>query len=1027
MAELKRDRDDWGDGEGGGKAARRDELAPFASLIERGGRSCSHQVAWAPGSTPQFSGPPPPFSGPPAHGFAFELDCFQQTAIDALEAGHSALVAAHTSSGKTAVAEYAFGMALRDKARAIYTTPLKALSHQKYRALVEQFGDVGLLTGDVTINPDAALLVMTTEVLRQMVYAGSADLAHVSHVVFDEVHYLSDAARGVVWEEAIVLAPRSVRFLFLSATVPNGLEFALWVAKIHEHPCHVVTTDFRATPLTHFIYPTGGNALYQVIDEQQAFKEEAFANALRAASESAPGRAGAAGGRPDKQGADLELFLLVKLLALRQWDPALVFCFSRLEAERLAASMPSIDMASDADKAAITAAFVNATECLSAEEQRLPQVSGMLRLLRRGIGIHHSGLLPVIKDLVEQLFQAGRLRVLLVTETFAAGLHMPARTVVFTKARKFDGAAYRGLSPSEYTQMSGRAGRRGLDDRGIVILMVDASADATATREMMRGAVDPLRSAFHLGFNMLLNVAQLPGGVRPEHLVAASFRQFQLQRALPDLKERAVALQAACDAVAVADEGRVEGYMRLLERFCELTAELRAVVTTPRHSLPFLQPGRLVRVLPQPRPPTHALPAFSEVSDDEVEAAGEAFGNASAGGLAALANGGVWAAVVAFEQMKVQDDAAGSRGSVAPDAPAPFLVDILVNTEGGGGGLLSHGPDGQRLQLLPAGAPRGQPQVVSVPLSHIDAFSSVRVYIYKDLRSPEARQASMQCVALAVSRCSVSGGRVPVLDVRDDIKVKDSAVGKLVSKLESTEHQLRDHKLAASPDLRARLAALQQKAALEAQAKAERRQVRQACGQVLTQELESMTRTLRRLKLVGSDGKVTHKGQVAASLSVDRELVLCELLFNGAFDDMSPQQLLAACSCFVCDRPMQLELEQVFRPVLATVDAAARRVAKASSDKEEVEGEARVLAGTLHPTLMGLVCAWSQGARLGDLLKMTTLLEGDIIRVMKRLNGLLKDVHRALQAAGDTHLAGKFEAAKQSLQRSVLLSSSLYS
>ena len=193
----------------------------------------------------------------PAKHYKFELDTFQRKSVEVMEAGESVMVAAHTSAGKTVVAEYAIAMALRDGQRVVYTSPLKALSNQKFRELHEEFKDVGLMTGDTVINEHASCLVMTTEVLRSMLYKGGEVMREVGWVIFDEIHYMRDADRGVVWEETIALLPRGVRYAFLSATIPNAKEFAEWIVKLHEHPCHLVYTDFRPTPLEHYIFPAG--------------------------------------------------------------------------------------------------------------------------------------------------------------------------------------------------------------------------------------------------------------------------------------------------------------------------------------------------------------------------------------------------------------------------------------------------------------------------------------------------------------------------------------------------------------------------------------------------------------------------------------------------------------------------------------------------------------------------------------------------------------------------------------------------
>ncbi|ONK68040.1 uncharacterized protein A4U43_C05F6660 [Asparagus officinalis] len=218
----------------------------------------------------------PTYTGNMAKCYEFELDPFQSVSVACLERNESVLVSAHTSAGKTAVAEYAIAMSFRDKQRVIYTSPLKALSNQKYRELSHEFTDVGLMTGDVTLQPNASCLVMTTEILRGMLYRGSEVIKEVAWVIFDEIHYMKDRERGVVWEESIIFLPPQIKMVFLSATMSNATEFAEWICNIHKQPCHVVYTDFRPTPLQHYVFPMGGSGLYLVVDENEQFKEDNF-------------------------------------------------------------------------------------------------------------------------------------------------------------------------------------------------------------------------------------------------------------------------------------------------------------------------------------------------------------------------------------------------------------------------------------------------------------------------------------------------------------------------------------------------------------------------------------------------------------------------------------------------------------------------------------------------------------------------------------------------------------------------------
>lgn len=246
-------------------------------------RSCVHEVAVPNGyesvkdEAVHGTLASPAFNGEMAKQYPFKLDPFQSVSIACLERNESVLVSAHTSAGKTVVAEYAIAMAFRDKQRVIYTSPLKALSNQKYRELSQEFTDVGLMTGDVTLHPNATCLVMTTEILRAMLYRGSEVIKEVAWVIFDEIHYMKDRERGVVWEESIIFLPPAIKMVFLSATMSNATEFAEWICSLHKQPCHVVYTDFRPTPLQHYMFPIGGSGLYLVVDENGQFREDNFA------------------------------------------------------------------------------------------------------------------------------------------------------------------------------------------------------------------------------------------------------------------------------------------------------------------------------------------------------------------------------------------------------------------------------------------------------------------------------------------------------------------------------------------------------------------------------------------------------------------------------------------------------------------------------------------------------------------------------------------------------------------------------
>ncbi|GFR66458.1 superkiller viralicidic activity 2-like 2 [Elysia marginata] len=554
--------------------------------------SCSHEVAVPPDEEYVPLKQP---DGEPAKEYPFTLDPFQKEAILCLENNQSVLVSAHTSAGKTVVAVYAIAMSLRSKQRVIYTTPIKALSNQKYRELYEEFGDVGLMTGDVTINPTASCLVMTTEILRSMLYRGSEVMREVAWVVFDEIHYMRDKERGVVWEETIILLPDNVHYVFLSATIPNARQFAEWICHLHKQPCHVVYTDYRPIPLQHYIFPAGGDGLHLVVDENGDFREENFNTAmsvLRDAGDAAKGdQRGRRGGSTTNES---DCYKIVKLIMERNFAPVIVFSFSRKDCEGYGMQMSKLDFNTEEEKKLVEEVFNNAVDSLSDEDKKLPQVEHVLPLLKKGIGIHHSGLLPLLKETIEILFSEGLIKALFATETFAMGLNMPARTVLFTSCRKFDGKDFRTVTSGEYIQMSGRAGRRGLDERGIVIMMVDEKITPEVGKTVVKGEPDALNSAFHLTYNMVLNLLRVEE-INPEYMLERSFFQFQNYASIPGLLEKLQAKELAYKALSIEDEDSVSAYYRIRQQLEMLGRELKHFILKPTYLLPFLQPGRVVK------------------------------------------------------------------------------------------------------------------------------------------------------------------------------------------------------------------------------------------------------------------------------------------------------------------------------------------------------------------------------------------------------------------------------------------------
>lgn len=481
-----------------------------------------------------------------AHKYPFELDTFQKQAILKLEDHNHVFVAAHTSAGKTVVAEYAIALSKKHMTKAIYTSPIKALSNQKYRDFKQTFGDVGLITGDIQIDSTANCLIMTTEILRSMLYCGSDVTRDLEYVIFDEVHYITDADRGHVWEEVLILLPDHVCIIMLSATVPNTLEFANWVGKTKKKKVYVMSTLKRPIPLEHFLYTGNGGKtkddIFLLVEANGTFKADNYEKAKVTKQARQKDFQKNFGSRTTthlnpKQEQTMWVGLIDHLKRNNRL-PVVAFTLSRNRCDSNAEALRSVDLCNAREKFKIHSFFGMCLQKLKSEDRELPQVKTIQSCLERGIGVHHSGILPILKEIVEMLFQCGLVKLLFATETFAMGVNMPARTVIFDSTSKFDGKSSRNLEPAEYTQMAGRAGRRGLDTTGTVIILCKTNIPPDdILRRMILGKPMKLESQFRLTYAMILSLLRVER-VSVEDMMSHSFREFGKQLKVPENEEQ---------------------------------------------------------------------------------------------------------------------------------------------------------------------------------------------------------------------------------------------------------------------------------------------------------------------------------------------------------------------------------------------------------------------------------------------------------------------------------------------------------
>ena len=540
-------------------------------------------------------------------GLPFALDDFQVQACDALEDGYAVLVCAPTGAGKTVVGEFAVHLALASGQKCFYTTPIKALSNKKYNDLVERHGadQVGLLTGDNSVNADAPIVVMTTEVLRNMLYVGSSSLADLGYVVMDEVHYLGDRFRGGVWEEVIIHLPLSVRMVSLSATVSNAEEFGEWLVSVRGET-KVIVHEQRPVPLWQHmligkrmfdLFVGDGTdvdpALSRYVNERMRYLDPG-------AQHRRGGPRGLRGWRPTPRPDVIARLDSEGLL------PAITFVFSRAGCDAAVQQCVYAGMwlTTEDERDEIDAIVEKRCASIPGEDLDVLGYWEWRDGLRRGIAAHHAGLVPAFKETVEELFVRGFVKAVFATETLALGINMPARTVVLERLNKFNGETHADLTPGEYTQLTGRAGRRGIDIEGHAVVLWSPEVDPGRVAGLASTRTYPLRSSFRPSYNMAVNLVAQMGRTAARRLLESSFAQFQADRGVAGLAKqirRNEQTLSEYQQQLTCELGDIDEYARLRRALSERESELSRQGAKSRRaavaqSLEALRPGDVIRV-----------------------------------------------------------------------------------------------------------------------------------------------------------------------------------------------------------------------------------------------------------------------------------------------------------------------------------------------------------------------------------------------------------------------------------------------
>ena len=913
---------------------------------------------------------PAPEPGPAfaefAAAFPFALDDYQRDGCAHIEAGSGVLVAAPTGAGKTVVGEFAVFLALREGRKCFYTTPIKALSNQKYHDLAERFGThrVGLLTGDTSINSDAPVVVMTTEVLRNMIYAGSSTLRGLGYVVMDEVHYLADRFRGAVWEEVIIGLAPSVQLVSLSATVSNAEEFGDWLDEVRGG-VEVVLSERRPVPLYQHVM--AGRRLYDLFDDVAPTavvdgaiglpKGDVNPELVRLAKEesrfvrddsrrqrgrrtreridrNAAGR-GQEGPKliPRRDGA-------IEKLDSEGLLPAIYFIFSRAGCDQAVGQLlrSGVRLTNAAERTELDALASAATTGLSADDLDALNYETFLEALRRGIAAHHAGMLPAFKECVEEAFVRGLVKIVFATETLALGINMPARSVVLEKLVKYNGEAHVDITPGEYTQLTGRAGRRGIDVEGHAVVVWQRNFDPRFVAGLASRRTYPLRSSFSPTYNMAVNMVGRVGREKARGLLEQSFAQFQSDKSVVGLARAAARntekiaqlwVDAACDRGDFVEYARLRAEISRLES--EAVKSRRADRRAESISgLLELTPGDIIGV------PSGRHEGWAVVIDPGV---GRDRANPSP--------------LVMTEQRQI-------KKLSLTDFPSPPVV---------------------------AGRMR-------VP-KHFDGRSA------KDRRNLAAAfHTKLGSVDLSASRYNAAA--------------MDEEVAGRIAELRAS---VKEHPCHACPDREAHARAAEKALRLEKDTEGLRAQTERRTNTIATR-FDKVCAVLSALGYLSEDGaKVTEAGRMLARIYSELDLVTAEAIRAGVFDELDAAELAAVLSSLTYESRGG-EASRPSRMPTRSTEVAQTMVRRIWREVRLLERDHKLDQGR-DPDI-GFAEAtyrWANGVALSEILDETGLTAGDFVRWMRMVIDLLGQV---ADAAGDSVVRDNAREAIDRLRRGVV-------
>ncbi|XP_070532118.1 superkiller complex protein 2-like [Ptychodera flava] len=947
----------------------------------------------------------------PAYRWPFELDVFQKQAILRLENHESVFVAAHTSAGKTVVAEYAIALAAKHMTRTVYTSPIKALSNQKFRDFKTTFSDVGLLTGDVQIHQEASCLIMTTEILRSMLYNGSDVIRDLEWVIFDEVHYINDSERGVVWEEVLIMLPDHVNLILLSATVPNTLEFAEWIGRTKRKKIYVISTLKRPVPLEHYLYTGNSNKTsnekFLIVDSTRNFMTKGYYKAVDAKKERASKHSTSYGAKGVRQGnpqQDKNVWLsIVGMLKKSDGLPVVAFTFSKKKCDSNASQLTTLDLTTSIEKSEIHVFFQKCVQRLKDNDRKLPQVLHMKELLKRGVGVHHSGILPILKEVIEMLFQRGLVKLLFATETFAMGVNMPARTVVFDSIRKHDGMAFRDLLPGEYIQMAGRAGRRGLDTTGTVFILCKGDVPEMADlHKMMLGKPTKLESQFRLTYSMILNLLRVEA-LRVEDMMKRSFSEFHTQKDRKvrqrSLEEMSKKLKTMKDVDCTKCKADLEEYYLRCKEIQDLRTSLQKIVITHPQAVKALSQGRIV-IINNSKHKSALAVVLSVSSSSSAER--------------------TFKVLVLTEK---SPDSNSVQNSVSKDNTVTDC-DVLPITANSTKLFQPEGAGDHTVEEITGDDMGGiTTRVLKVAADNIIADYKKRQQL-RFRNDPPGQSCSVATQELLrITHANPDG--LETLDPIADLHIRDIDLVERFKQKQFLEKTIENFTCVNCPHFQKHFQEMHEIMKVKGEFQRLKYLLSDQSLQLLP-EYQLRISVLRELRYIDGTNTVQLKGRVACEIS-NHELIITELVFENVLTSLDPTEIAALLSCMVfqekrCSEPKLTEtLEQGKQRI---IDVATRI------------GQLQVHSGLKIPVgdyveqfrfgLTEVVYEWARKMPFSEITDLTDVSEGIIVRTIQRLDEVCRDVRNAARIIGDPVLYKKMEDASSAIKRDIVFAASLY-